>query len=345
MKSTSRERVTIKTVAKEANVSVAVVSRVLRNAYGVSDQMRTHVQQAIEKLSYRPHTGARSLRGKTYTVGVLFPDMRNPFFADLQSGICEALERTEFSELQAIGDHSAVREQHLTDSLIDRGSDGLILIAPRLTKEQLEVIATKAPLVLIGYHHESERFDTVNNDDYTGARLAVRHLQSRGYRRIAFITLDLQGFPSEPVTVTRRRQGYCDEMVELGLSNEIRVVETPELTRRELRFELRQLLLSPRRPDAVFCWTDWVALEVLSIARELNLPVPDSLGVVGHDNTSYCDLTQNSLTSIDQSGQTLGLQAVRLLLERINGRAKSEHYYVAPRLVARASSRPTHAGT
>ena len=80
------------------------------------------------------------------------------------------------------------------------------------------------------------------------------------------------------------------------------------------------MLTSRGRPDAIFCWTDFIALEVLSIARELGLSVPGNLAVVGYDNTSYCDLAQNALTSIDQSAQVLGLQAARLHIERIKGR-------------------------
>ena len=100
----------------------------------------------------------------------------------------------------------------------------------------------------------------------------------------------------------------------------------------------RHLLEQRNRPDAIFCWTDFIALEVLSVARDLGLAVPGDLAVVGYDNTSYCDLAQNALSSIDQSGQVLGLQAARLLIERIGGRQKAEHFVVTPRLVARASS-------
>jgi LacI family transcriptional regulator len=96
---------------------------------------------------------------------------------------------------------------------------------------------------------------------------------------------------------------------------------------------------SRNRPDAILCWTDFIALEVLSVERELGISVPRDLAVVGYDNTSYCDLMQNARTSIDQSGQVLGLQAARLLVERIGGRTSAEHLVVTPRLVERASSR------
>ena len=97
-------RVTIKTVAADAGVSVAAVSKVLRDAYGVSDALRARVQASMEKLNYRPHAAARAMRGRTYTLGVLLPDMRNPFFADILAGLNEALDRTQYQALsQAIG--------------------------------------------------------------------------------------------------------------------------------------------------------------------------------------------------------------------------------------------------
>jgi DNA-binding LacI/PurR family transcriptional regulator len=122
-----------------------------------------------------------------------------------------------------------------------------------------------------------------------------------------------------------------------GLGKHIQVVHALQ-TSRETQAVARHLLESRNRPEAIFCWTDFIALEVLSVARDLGLSVPGDLAVVGYDNTSYCDLAQNALTSIDQSGQVLGLQAARLLIERIKGRTTPERFVVTPRLVARASS-------
>ena len=102
----------------------------------------------------------------------------------------------------------------------------------------------------------------------------------------------------------------------------------------------RHLLQSRQRPEAIFCWTDFVALEVLSVARELGLSVPGDLAIVGYDNTSLLRSRRRiALTSIDQSGQVLGLQSARLLIERIKGRTAAEHFVITPRLVARASSK------
>ena len=140
------------------------------------------------------------------------------------------------------------------------------------------------------------------------------------------------------VTVQRER-GYREAMKECGLTQYINIAPADQ-TAREAQTVVRHLLESRHRPEALFCWTDMVALHALSVAKDLGLSVPGDLAIVGYDNTIYCDLAQNSLTSVDQSGQVLGLQAARLLIERIDGRVQGEHFVVTPRLVARGSSRP-----
>ncbi|HZY49880.1 MAG TPA: substrate-binding domain-containing protein, partial [Devosia sp.] len=164
-----------------------------------------------------------------------------------------------------------------------------------------------------------------------------QHLVAAGYKNIAYLAQELEG-PVEAMVTTQREAGFRKAMHQAGLSRHLQVVSAPQ-TSRELQTIVRHLLESRNRPEAIFCWTDFVALEVLSVARELGLKVPGDLAVVGYDNTAWCDLAQNALTSIDQSGQVLGLQAARLLIERIKGRETPEHFVVTPRLVARGSSR------
>ena len=333
------DRVTIRTVAEDAGVSVAAVSKVLRDAYGVSDALRDKVQVSMQRLGYRPHAAARGMRGQTYTLGFLIPDLHNPFFADIMAGVNTALERTQYQTLLGVSDSARTMERALVDNMIDRRMDGLIIIGPRMPREEVARITEQVPVVLIGYHSDEQRhFDTVNNDDQLGATLVVQHLVASGYKHIAYISQALDD-PEQMMVTTHREIGFRRAMQQEGLSRYLQVVPAPQ-TSRELQTIARHLLQSRNRPEAIFCWTDFVALEVLSVAHDLGLSVPGDLAVVGYDNTGYCDLAQNSLTSIDQSGQVLGLQAARLLIERIKGREQSEHFVVTPRLVARNSSAP-----
>ena len=338
-------RVTIRTVAEDAGVSTAAVSKVLRDAYGVSDALRARVQASMEKLGYRPHAAARGMRGQTYTLGFLIPDLHNPFFADIMAGMNAALERTQYQTLLGVSDSAGPNEKALIENMIDRQMDGIMVIGPRMPINEIREFAARIPTVLIAYHPgNDENFDTVNNDDRHGAELVVHHLAAAGYKQITYLSQQMHGANLEAMVTTRREVGYRAAMQAAGLAKYIHVVEAAQ-TSRVTQAVARQLLQSRNRPDAIFCWTDFIALEVLSVARQLGLSVPGDLAIVGYDNTSYCDLTQNALTSIDQSGQVLGLQSARLLIERIKGRDKAEHFVVTPRLVARASTRAAAGST
>jgi DNA-binding LacI/PurR family transcriptional regulator len=331
------ERVTIKTVAEDAGVSIAAVSKVLRDAYGVSEALRGKVQASMQKLGYRPHAAARGMRGQTYTLGFIIPDLHNPFFADILAGVTTALERTQYQLLLGVSESATSMEVALIDAMIDRQMDGLIIIGPRMLTHDVAQIADRIPVVLIAHHPMQEaNFDTVNNDDRLGAQLVVQHLTANGYRRIAFLTQELTDDEHTMVT-TQREAGYREAMKAAGLSKSIQVAAARQ-TSRETQHVARQMLQGRNPPDAIFCWTDFIGLEVLSVAHEMGLSVPGDLAVIGYDNTGYCDLAQNAMTSVDQSGQVLGLQSARLLIERIKGRDHPEHFVVTPRLVARASS-------
>jgi LacI family transcriptional regulator len=332
-------RVTIRSGAEDAGVSVAAVSKVLRDAYGVSEALRAKVRSSIATLGYRPHAAARGMRGQTYTLGLLIPDLHNPFFADILAGVNTALERTQYQTLLGVSDSITQIEAGIVDAMIDRQMDGLMVIGPRMSADDRRKMAERIPTVMIGFHPApGDRFDTVNNDDRLGASLVVQHLVAGGYTHIAYLSQAIEGSTDTQVT-TQREIGFRNAMKEAGLSKHAQVVMAPQ-TSREVQSAARHMLQSRARPEAIFCWTDFIALEVLSVARELGLSVPGDLAVVGYDNTAWCDLAQNALTSIDQSGQVLGLQAARLLIERIKGREQAENFVVTPRLVARASSSP-----
>jgi DNA-binding LacI/PurR family transcriptional regulator len=311
----------------------------LRDAYGVSDALRANVRASMHKLDYRPLAAARGMRGQTYTIGIVLPDLRNPFFADIMDGVNTALERTQYRAMIGISHSSVETEMGIVESMIDRQMDGMLMIGSTEDRRNLDIIAKRKPLVAIGHHDpEATTFDTVNNHDQQGAMLVVKHLAANGYRKIAMFSL----VSGTSTILIQRELGYRRGMMEAGLGKHINITSSSQILR-EVQLSARRLLMGPQRPDAIFCWTDLIALEVISVAKELGLDIPNDLAVVGYDNTMFCDFTQNSLTSIDQSGEQLGLQAARLLIERIKGRAEAEHFVVTPRIVVRPSSTPSTA--
>lgn len=332
---------TIRTVAEHAGVSVAAVSKVMRNAYGVSAALRAKVEASIATLNYRPSAAARGMRGQTYTIGVLLVDIKNPFFPQLLDGIDDGLAGTQYVPLIGIGRGQPTLETTIVHALIDRQIDGLILIGQRLDTATVEAIAREVPVAMIGHHEpEADAFDSANNDDERGGAMVVEYLLQQGYKRPAMITL---GADQGRADVSRKREvGFTAAMRAAGFDDSmIRVAEADEGID-DVTATVRALIEGPEPPDAIFGWADYYALEVLSAVRSLGLRVPEDIGVIGYDNSPPCAFTQNDLTSIDQSGREIGRNATRMLLERIKGRTGAEHFVVQPRVVARTSTaRPT----
>ena len=332
-------RVTIVDVARHANVSTTAVSKVLRNAYGASPAMRAKVQQAIEDLGYRPNAAARGLRGQTYTIGVLLPDIRNPFFPEILDGITDTLRGTDYHVLLGPSCDSEKDEATITNAMIDRGMDGLVLIAPVSPRPHLELLATTVPTVVVGRHGHSPHYDTVTDDDTTGAALVVDHLADLGHRRIAHI----EHRETDPTRRTEmpnavRAEGYRQAMHARGL--EIDIVSTAYTQEGGYR-GTQQLLARPHRPTAIFAGADIAAMGVLTALTEAGMPVPDDISVAGYDNTTFAAFRPISLTSVDQAGHQIGANAARLLLERISDRSRpTAQIKLSPSLVTRRTTGP-----
>lgn len=335
-----KRRVTITDVANHAQVSTTAVSKVLRNAYGVSAAMRAKVQAAIAELGYRPQAAARAMRGRTFTVGVLLPHIRNPFFPDILDGITEHLEDTGYQAIIVQAGTNPKSESRAIDALVDRQVDGMIMIAPLAAKSQIEEVAELIPTVLLGRHGRSAIYDSVFDDDEVGAELIVEHLIALGHRRIAHIG-QKDSSRGRPVDLlhTIRAETYKRVMAEHGLADEI-AIATTSYTEEGGFAGARELLGRSRRPTAIFAGADLAAFGVLAAVHEAGLSVPEDVSVAGYDNTRLAALPNISLTSIDQDGTVMGRTAGRFLLERIEGRTSSVRFSVTPTLVTRRTTAP-----
>jgi LacI family transcriptional regulator len=337
---TPPRRVTIVDVAQHAQVSTTTVSKVLRNAYGASPAMRAKVQQAIDDLGYRPFAAARGLRGQTYTIGVMLPDIRNPFFPEILDGLTEALSNTPYQVLLGPGGcNDEHAEARVTEAMIDRGMDAMILVAPISPRSHLEHIARTVPTVVVGRHGHSPAYDSVSDDDLAGAALVVDHLVGLGHRRIAHIEhaeTDPDRLAEMPNAI--RAEGYKRAMRAHGLGDEIDIVSTT-YTQEGGYLGARQLLARPQLPTAVFAGADIVAMGVLEAFTEAGVSVPGDVSVAGFDNTTFAALGPVSLTSVDQAGRQIGAEAARLLLDRIADRARpSVRLNLSPTLVTRRTT-------
>lgn len=335
--------ITIEDVARAAGVSRAAVSKVIRDAYGVSDEMKAKVEAAIDELGYRPRVSARAMRGSTYTFGIEIPTIKNPFFTKIISGAAAALEGTRYQLIIApMGPHHD-RGPQAIQVLADRQVDGILAVSTAVDPAWLESLAQQIPLVMLGRHDDSKNYDTLVNDDFEGARLAVQHLYDLGHRDIVHVTVDPvweNHLPTGPHAV--RARSYLQTMAELGLANRARVVylASEEDGAREV---VLRILSESDRPTAVFAGHDEIALGVLTAVADMGL-TPSQVSVVGYDDTEIAAHPLVSLTSVNQSGTRMGEITVRLLLERIAGRTEPVHEVITPRLMIRTTTAPRHQG-
>jgi LacI family transcriptional regulator len=332
-------RATIQDVARAAGVSVSAVSKVLRDAYGVSPQMRARVTTAIDELGYRPHTGARAMRGRSFTIGVVLSELTSPFQPEVAQGVQNTLQATPYQEvIVASGGTETAKQKRSIEALIDRQVDGLILVAPWLDTPYLESLARRVPTVAVALHGSTTTFDTVVDDDYTGARQMVDHLVELGHRRIAHTGQPPARYrPPLMLSHTARQLGYEKAMTDHGLSPDVIVTEYTE----EGGYRAAVAALDRRDPPtALFAGADIAALGALRAVEERGLRVPEDISVVGYDNIYVSTINRVSLTTIDESGSLTGEVSARLLLERIDGRAQAVHYVVSPSLVVRSTCGP-----
>ncbi|MCP2032623.1 LacI family transcriptional regulator [Okibacterium sp. HSC-33S16] len=330
---------TIEDVAREAGVSRAAVSKVIRNAYGVSPAMRDRVNAAIKMLDYRPSVAARAMRGVSFTLGIELPGISNPFFSKIVAGATRALQHTQYQLIiaPATGDDSDEGVRAL-GALADRQVDGIIAISPLVTSEWLENLSRKVPVVMLGRHGDAHSYDSVFGDDAEGTRLVMEHLFHLRHRRIVHLTRSEEVTrPGSGNPHAVRLEQYVARMREAGFGDDIRVARTG-LTEESARLDTLALL-DQEVPTAIFAGNDDLALGALRAIDEFGLTSAD-VSVVGYDDIDIASHPAVSLTSVNQSGEAMGEQAIRLLLERIGGRVESSSFRVRPELRVRHSTRP-----
>lgn len=331
---------TISDVAHLAGVSRASVSKVIRDAYGVSDEMKLKVQEAIDTLQYRPRISARSLRGgRSFTLGVLLTSNANFFFSSVIEGLVEVLHDTPYQVVLAPSQDGAAAHERTTLALVDRQVDGMLAIAPAIDQEWLESLAVRIPLVMLGRHDKSMHFDTIVNDDMRGGAMAVDHLVQLGHRRVWHVTMDpefLNNVPTAPHTV--REQGYRQGMQSHGLDQHTRVIHVLPTEDSTYRAVLGILDEEPP-PTALFIGHDELAMGALRALSERGL-TPKDVSIIGYDDADLAGHPLISLTTINQGARSVGASAGRMLLERIAGRTEPRHEVLAPELVVRDTTHP-----
>ena len=337
-------QVTIKDIARELGISPSTVSRALKDHPDISTKTKEAVNALAEKLNYQPNIVALNLRQKkTFTLGVIIPELVHFFFSTVISGIEDVAYQAGYSVILAQSNESYEREKTDIKALFNSRVDGLLMSISRETRnfDHIEsVIAKGVPVVFYDRAYNTSLCSNVVVDDYVGAKEAVNHLIEQGYRKIAF----LEGSPGLIITNDRKR-GYIDALKEHQLDirdNYIEECITGSLE--EAKRATKKLLSMPEAPDAIFAANDPMATGAMQSIKEQGLRIPHDVGVVGFSNWSYGSLLEPSLTTVDQPGFEMGQEAARLLIRQIEVADKEENYpppetkVLKTRLIVRDSS-------
>lgn len=329
-----KSRPTIIDVAEAAGVSKSLVSLVLRGAPNVSAESQTAVMEAVKALGYRPNAIARSLvERRSYVIGMMVSDLTNPHFVDLINGASNEAIGHRYRALVNTGDRDADREAEALDTLLEMQADGLIVAAPIVSHELLELIGAETPTVVTNRAMDSKLIDSVVLNDARGAAIAVEHLVSLGHRRIAHI--DGGGGPG----ATQRVEGYRKAMAAHGLTDHIRVA--PGAYTEDGGVGGATALLDGPSFTAIIAPNDMAAIGALETLGRVGLRVPEDVSIIGFDDIFVASLRHVGLTSVRQDGRHMGGIAVELLIQRAEAqRTEARHIVVQPTLTVRSTTGP-----
>jgi DNA-binding LacI/PurR family transcriptional regulator len=332
--------VTIQDVAKAAGVSPMTVSHVINEHPHVKRATRERVLGVIQDLDYRVNVAARNLRtGRTGTIGLAVPEVDRPYYGQLAANIIEAAAD---SNLRVVIEQTGASRENELDALFfsrNRLYDGLILSTVGLGPADTELLKVDYPVVILGERIFQGPVDHVAMANVEGACAATLHLVEQGCRRIVMV----DGQPSGDVDVSGLRlTGYQQALEQAGIPfDPAMVINVEKFTMQSGAQIARELARSGIDFDGIFCVTDTIAVGVLRGLADAGVAVPGSVKVIGFDNIAEGEFTVPSLSSIDPDHSLMARTAVRLLVDRIEGREDSvqrQEFVSTYRVVAREST-------
>jgi LacI family transcriptional regulator len=329
-------KVTIADVAKQAGVSTMTVSRVLNGRGEISEETRERVQSVIDRLSYRPSSLARNLKTqRTHTIGLIVPDITNPFFPEIVRGAEDIAAEEGFAVILCNTVRNPERERKALILLEDKRVDGLILCSSGLPDDELiPLLKQQSAVVVFDRVLDKAVAGTVKIDDVYGAISATNHLLQIGRQRLAFLA-----GPGYYLGSEQRRYGFRVALETRGFKPdpELEVACEPDETG---GLEATKLLLEKDPTiDGIFCFNDLVALGALRACSELGIKVPEQIAIVGFDDIRLASLTTPQLSTLQVDKLKLGQVMVQMLLERMRDAATARsEYLIRPHLVVRQSA-------
>lgn len=328
--------ITIYDVAREANVSMATVSRVVNGNPNVKPATRKKVVEVIDRLGYRPNAVARGLASKkTTTVGVIIPDIASPFFAELARGIEDIATMYKYNIILSNSDQNIEKELHLLNTMLGKQVDGIVFMGGNIKSEHVEEFKkSPVPIVLAGSIEETGEIPSVNIDYEQATFDAVSTFVEKGHKEIAFVIGPL----IEPINKDKKLEGYRHALKDAGIEYNEKLVVEGDYTYDSGLEAIERILELDTKPTAILVGSDEMALGVVHGAFDRGYSVPDDFEVISSDNTRLTLMVRPQLTTIVQPLYDIGAVAMRLLTKYMNKENVDENIVVLPHRIENRNS-------
>ncbi|WP_067727506.1 catabolite control protein A [Oceanobacillus damuensis] len=319
--------ITIYDVAREANVSMATVSRVVNGNPNVKPTTRKKVLATIERLGYRPNAVARGLASKkTTTVGAIIPDISNIFFSELARGIEDIATMYKYNIILSSSDQNKDKELQLINTMLEKQVDGILFMGGNISEDHIHQFKTSSvPVVLASTYDPTDTIPSVNIDYELAAYEATKHLIDNGHKQPALIASK-----TESSVNALKYNGYMRALKESGIEINEDLLIKGEYAYQTGLSAVEKLLELDEKPTAVFVTYDEIALGVIHGAQDRGYSIPEDLEVFGFDNIRLATMVRPRLTTIVQPTYDIGAVAMRLLTKYMNKEQVEEKNVVLP---------------
>lgn len=327
---------TQKVVAKEANVSVATVSRYINNVGYISPEVKRRIKKAIEELNYKPNLVARSLKLKnSKTIGLVFPDIKNPFFINLVRRAEEVAYNNGYNIILCITENKLDREKLYLDVLKGKLIDGYIIIPASSEDSSFYKVLEGENVVFVDRSTGLEDEILIKLDNVRGARLAIEHLLDLNHRKIGVINV-----PLNITTGYERFEGYKEVLAEHGIELQAEYIKNADFSIESSYEKTLEVLRLKNRPTAIVTMGGLATIGALKAVKESGYGIPGDVSLVSFDDSEYSDLLNPPITTIAQPADEFGIRAAEILVNLINGRKpRPKVMILEPKLIIRESCR------